>query len=49
MKITYTLNEDDLKKLLADHFETLPEDVEINHVQMPLEQQIEIVITDTQE
>ena len=48
MKITYTLNEDDLKKLLADHFETLPEDVQIN-VPIPMEPGIEIVVTDTQE
>ena len=44
MKITYTLNEDDLKKLLADHFETLPEDVQIN-VPIPMEPGIEILVT----
>ena len=49
MKIIYVLDEADIKKVLADHFETLPEDVEINHVQMPLEQRIEIVVTNTQE
>ena len=29
MKITYTLNEKDIKKLLADHFETTEEDITI--------------------
>ena len=29
MKITYTLKEADIKKLLADHFETEPEDITI--------------------
>ena len=29
MRIIYKLNEDDIKKILADHFEALPEDVEI--------------------
>ena len=29
MKITYTLNEIDIKKLLADHFETTEEDITI--------------------
>ena len=48
MKITYTLNEDDLKKLLADHFETLPEDVQIN-VPLPMEPGIEILVTNTLE
>ena len=48
MKITYTLNEQDIKKILADHFETLPEDVQIN-VPLPMEPGIEIVITDIQE
>lgn len=29
MKITYTLNEHDIKKLLADHYETTEEDIRI--------------------
>ena len=48
MKITYTLNEDDIKKILADHFETRAEDVQIN-VPIPMEPGIEIVVTDIQE
>lgn len=29
MRIIYKLNEYDIKKILADHFEALPEDIEI--------------------
>ena len=31
MRTIYKLNEDDIKKILADHFEALPEEVEITH------------------
>jgi len=48
MKITYTLSEDDIKKILADHFETRAEDVQIN-VPIQMEPGIEIVVTDIQE
>lgn len=32
MRTIYKLNEDDIKKILADHFEALPEEVEITHM-----------------
>lgn len=32
MRIIYKLNEDDIKKILADHFEALPEEIKIGHM-----------------
>ncbi len=32
MRIIYKLNEDDIKKILADHFEALPEEIKIMHM-----------------
>ena len=47
MKITYTLNEDDIKKILADHFETTPEDIEIRDKCPDLNRtDIEIIVTE---
>lgn len=31
MRIIYKLNEDDIAKILADHFDALPEEVKIGH------------------
>lgn len=32
MRIIYKLNEDDIAKILADHFDALPEEVKIGHL-----------------
>ena len=32
MKVIYKLDEDDVKKLLADHFEALPEEIQFNYL-----------------
>lgn len=32
MRTIYKLNEDDIKKILADHFEALPEEIKIGHM-----------------
>lgn len=32
MRIIYKLNEEDIKKILADHFEALPEEVKFSHM-----------------
>ena len=32
MRIIYKLNEDDIRKILADHFEALPEEIKIGHM-----------------
>ena len=35
MKVIYKLNEDDIKKILADHFEALPEDIQFQIERQP--------------
>ena len=53
MRIIYKLNEDDIKKILADHFEALEDEVKIEHVTAGFEDRIEtqtrIVIETVQE